>query len=309
MILKRKFCPLPLGCLVITLSHMPLAFSATNAIIWQEGDQIVRLARQDDDTAAANDHPKTATAGEISAMLASLRLRFADEEAEAAPMTVFTPAELDNLGSAIATGLDRAAPSQDIIFHVVGSRRLSPGAFTKRNRVTAGRVFYRDGKFNVIFGQVQTALRKKNIYGQTDQDFLPRNFGSREKATQHQVVLLSSDAVSLTRNDWVVIEPVVALAAATTTTEAQTTTAPPAQTAPPASNAAPVVVGGAAAIAATSSPPTSAASNSAKEVAGESGEMAPSIEERLETLKRLRDRELITEEAYQSRMAEILQDL
>ncbi len=61
MALKRKNCLLLVGYLVVSLTHMLPSLAATNAIIWQAGDQIVQLARQDDVTAAANDHPKTAT--------------------------------------------------------------------------------------------------------------------------------------------------------------------------------------------------------------------------------------------------------
>ena len=122
--------------------------AASNSIVWERGDQIVRLGKQDDDSAPANDHPASTTADEIEAMLRTLRLRYANEDADVAPVSVFTPEEIDNLGKAVATALGRAAPSQDIIFHVIGVHQLSRGAFARRNRVNAGRVFYRDGNLN-----------------------------------------------------------------------------------------------------------------------------------------------------------------
>ena len=167
------------GYLVAVLCCLPSAYAGSNSVVWQRGDQIVQLVKQDDDSAPPNDHPVSTTPGEITAMLKMLRLRYADEESDVAPVSVFTKEEIDNLGNAVATGLGRAAPSQDVIFHVIGARRLSPGAFGKKNRVSAGRIFYRDGKFNIIFGQVQTPYRKKNVYGQISEDFYPRNYGSR----------------------------------------------------------------------------------------------------------------------------------
>jgi hypothetical protein len=293
-----------------------LAHAATNSIIWEKGDQIVQLAEQDDDSTGANNHPIKTTPNEIAAMLEMLRLRYADEESDVAPAPVFTKEEIDNLGNAIATGLGRATPSQDVVFHVIGARRLSPGAFAKRNRVTAGRVFFRDGNLNIIFGQVQTPYRKKNVYGQTDEDFYPRNYGSRTEAAKYDVVLMTDTATHLrqtdagVRDDWIVIEP-AAVATAATSPAASQPDAKPEPARPPASSAVPVVV-----VEAATSPSSPAPNNSVDkplEQAGgpstESAGLTADVEARLEALKRLRDRELISEEAYQAKMKEILQDL
>ncbi len=301
------------GWAIVVFCCASSAYAASNSIIWERGDQIVQLAMQDDASAPPNDHPIVTTAGEIEAMLKMLRLRYADEESELAPKSVFTQEELDNLGDTIATGLGRAEPSQDVIFHVIGTRRLSPGAFAKRNRVSAGRVFYRGGNLNIIFGQVQTPHRKKNVYGQIDQDFYPRNYGSRTAVTKHDFILLPNSATRLyqdnrgTRNDWIVIEP----GATAATAAAGQPDAEPEPSPSPASPAVPVVVAEA-----STTPSSPAAGNSVekeKKQAGgtgaESAELTADVEERLEKLKRLHERELISEEAYQAKMKEILQDL
>ena len=296
-----------LGFLGAVLFCSPIVHA--NSVIWERGDQIVQLANQDDTSAPPNDHPYSITPGEIAVMLKTLRLKFGDNDDDSTEISVFTQAEIDNLGSAVATGLGRAAPSQDIIFHVIGARRLAPGAFAKRNRVSAGRIFYRDGNVNIIFGQVQTPYRKKNIYGQIDQDFYPRNYGSRPKATRHDVVLLTNDAASLTRDDWFVIEPGAAIASAAAAS--QPDAEPPVPVSPPASSAAPVVL--AEAPTGTPPPAASGSSDTAKEQAGgtvaQSTRSTTDVEERLEALKRLREHDLISEEAYQAKMKEILQDL
>ncbi len=297
------------GYLCAVLSCLPSAYAASNSVIWERGDQIIKLMRQDDDSATPNDHPTSITPDKIKAMLEMLRLRYADEETDVTPVSVFIKEEIDNLGPAIATGLGRAAPSQDVIFHVIGARRLSPGALVRRNRVCAGRVFYRDGKFNIIFGQVQTPYRKKNVYGQISEDFYPRNYGSRSEATKHDVVLLANNAAALyqnnagTRDDWIVIDP----AAATSPAADQ----PDAKAEPtPASSAAPVALAEAPE---TTSSPAAKNSDAVKEQAGgmtaQSTRSTTNVEERLEALKHLRDRELISEEAYQAKMKKILQEL
>ena len=299
------------GYLVAIFSSLPCAYAASNTVIWERGDQIVRLAKQDDASAPPNDHPVSTTAGEIEAMLEILRLRYADDESDDAPVSVFTKEEIDNLGNAIATGLDRATPSQDVIFHVIGARRLSRGAFGKRNRVSAGRIFYRDGKFNIIFGQIQTPHRKKNVYGQVDQDFYPRNYGSRTAAAKHDVVFLTNSATRLyqssagVRADWIIVEPGAAVGG-----NLPDNTPDPVPTPTRASSVAPAVLAEAPEV---PSPPEASSHDTARgQPEGMSAQAIPptaDVEERLKAIKRLRERELISEDAYQTKMKEILQDL
>ncbi len=293
------------GYLCAVVACLPSAYAASNAVIWERGDQIVQLVRQDD-SAAPNDHPTSITPAEIEAMLETLRLRYADEDPGGVPLPVFTKTDIDSLGKAFAIGLDRASPSQDLIFHVIGARRLSRGAFARRNRVCAGRVFYRDGNLNIIFGQVQTPYRKKNVYGQIDEDFYPRNYGSRTEAAKHDVVLLTNSATRLyqssagVRDDWIVMEPGAAAAASLPDDDPEL--------APAATG-----VTTAAAVEATANPSIAPANDNETASGRTEGTSTPSstadVEERLKALKQLRERELISEDAYQAKMKEILQDL
>ena len=64
---------------------------------------------------------------------------------------------------------------------------------------------------------------------------------------------------------------------------------------------------------ATPSPPEANSIDTAKEqpegMGAQSTRSTADVEERLKTLKQLRERELISEDAYQAKMKEILQDL
>lgn len=292
---------------------MSVAHAASKSIIWESGDQIVRLAKQDDASAPPNDHPTTTTAGDVAAMLEGLRLRYADEEIDVTPVSVFTKEEIDNLSKAVAKGLDRATSSQDVIFHVIGARQLSRGTFARRNRVSAGRVFYRDGNYNIIFGQIQTPHRKKNVYGQVDQDFYPRNYGSRTTAAKHDVVLLTSSATRLNdgndgvRGDWIVID------SNATVTGGQRNADPdpdPTDARAPTQLPAPVALAEAPPISkATATESNESVLTQPQDLSAPATGSTTNVEQRLEALKRLRERELISEEVYQSKMKEILQDL
>lgn len=276
----------------------PVAYAGSNAVVWERDDQAVALAPQDDQTAPPNDHPVTIAPQVIEEMLAGLRLRYPNQNTGTPPVAVFNENQVDILGAALATGLARAGASQDVIFSVVGAHRLSPGAFAQRNRLTAGRVFVREGKLNLIFGEIQSPYRKKNIYGRTDEDFYPRKHGRRASAEEHESILIATASADLrsapegARGDWAVFD--LALASVE-----------PAPPPPPAATAR-----AEAGPEPPDSPPTATDVPERSKAAPlpEAVDTAE-IEQRLETLKRLREKELISEEAYRQKVDEILEKL
>lgn len=288
-----------------------LSFPSAEAdVIWEGNDQAVSLVPQDDPNAPPNDHPADLAPQDIEAMLAGLRFRFADQEADAAPSAVFNKEQVDILGQALATGLKRASPSEDITFSVIGPHRLSPGAFARRNRLTAGRAFFREGKLNLILGEIQSPHRKKNIYGRIEEDFHPRQYGSRAAPEEQESLLVANALASLhggsgsaVRHDWAVFDPDAIDAAESqpaVATEGRQSAAPPAARSQPSESAA----------GSTSRAPTSTGSDTrSKSPRQPEAAARGAIEERLETLKRLRDRELISEEAYRQKVDEILDEL
>lgn len=260
------------------------AQAGSDAIIWEENDQSVVLVPQDADGAPPNDHPATVAARDIERMLASLEFRYVDDGNETAPAPVFSAEQVDILGAALATGLARAAPTQDVRFSIIGAHRLSPDALVRRNRLTAGRVFFHEGELNIIFGEIQSPYRKKNIYGRLEQDFYPREYGSRRTPAEREAVLVASTATRLredaggTRYDWVICDP-----GAVTSSPGPTSAN---ATQPDAAVASP--------------PPGQAAAEAPA---------AGDLEQRLRTLKRLRDEHLISEETYREKVNEILEEL
>jgi hypothetical protein len=284
---------------------LPTAYGRANAVVWEGDDQAVLLAPQDDQTAPPNDHPVTIATQVLEDMLAGLRLRYADQDAETPPVAVFNKDQVDILGEALAIGLARAEASQDVTFSIVGAHRLSPGAFARRNRLTAGRVFFREGKLNLIFGEIQSPYRKKNIYGRIDDDFYPRKYGRRAEADEHDSTLVANAAASLSgspenpRGDWVVFDPGLAGVDRAASASPAGGAAPEASGPEPTSGELPPAP--AATIGITGRGNKAATAPQAPDTAD--------IEQRLETLKRLREKALISEEAYRQKVDEILEDL
>ena len=239
-------------------------------VLWSANDQWVKIEPQDDAAASPNDHPAQLASEAISNALAALRVRIVDEDAAAeAQRSVFTAEELRNLAPQIASGLAKAGPRQDVTFSTIGSHPRAAGGLVKDPGVNAGRVFYDDGKINVIFGEVQSGYRKRNVYGQRTEDFTPRREGSRTKAAEHEWLLAVRPGIELhstaggVRNDWVEID-------------------------------AAAVASGAAAVSQAPAAPTQSGAD---------------LEQRLKTLKELRDKNLISEEAYRAKMQELLSEL
>ena len=241
-------------------------------VLWSANDQWVKIEPQDDATAPPNDHPVQLASEAISNALAALRIRIVDEDTAAeAQRSVFTAEELRNLAPRIASGLAKAGPAQDVTFSTIGSHPRAAGGLVKDPGVNAGRVFYDDGKLNVIFGELQSGYRKRNVYGQRTEDFTPRRQGSRTKAAENEWAVAARPGVELhssaggVRSDWVEIAPAAATAPAAT-----------------------------------------AAGSGEGPAATQSG---ADIEQRLKTLKELRDKNLISEEAYRAKMQELLSEL
>jgi hypothetical protein len=236
-------------------------------VLWSANDQWVKVEPQDGAAAPPNDHPAQLASDAISNALAALRIRIVDEDtATEAQRSVFTAEELRNLAPRIASGLAKAGPAQDVTFSTIGSHPRAAGGLVKDPGVNAGRVFYDDGKINVIFGELQSGYRKRSVYGQRTEDFTARRQGSRTQAAEHEWALAARPGVELhsnaggVRNDWVEIDAA----------------------------AAPAVAPG-------SGPAVTKSS--------------ADLEQRLKTLKELRHKNLISEEAYRAKMQELLSEL
>jgi hypothetical protein len=255
-------------------------------VLWSGNDQWVKVEPQDDAAASPNDHPAQLANETISNALAALRIRIVDEDkVTEAQRPVFTTEELRNLAPRIASGLAKAGPRQDVTFSTIGSHPRAAGGLVKDPGVNAGRVFYDDGKINVIFGELQSGYRKRSVYGQRTEDFTARQQGSRTQAAEHEWALAARPGIELhssaggVRNDWVEIHSATVASGAAAVSQA------PAAATPPAATAA------------------GSAEGSAAKKSG------VDIEQRLKTLKELRDKNLISEEAYRAKMQELLSEL
>ncbi|EIJ44297.1 hypothetical protein BegalDRAFT_3487 [Beggiatoa alba B18LD] len=152
-----------------TASAFSLFNEADNSYLWRfKDEQYVRLAPNEG--ASANQHPAEFTTDRIRAILAPLQV-----ERDKTTIPIFEDRELDILSPAIATGLSRATPAEDVTFAIIGMHR---GLISNENRVTTGRIFYQAGALQLVFGDLHAEID----YSQ-DRRLHPFIAGSRYKNT------------------------------------------------------------------------------------------------------------------------------
>ncbi|MFH1026550.1 MAG: hypothetical protein V1791_00965, partial [Pseudomonadota bacterium] len=171
-----------------------LVFAADRRELWQSRDQFVALERQesaDNGLVAANDHPVEISLDRLTSILGSIKVRLADNEK---PGPLFTLPAIQVLAPQMQKALKQAAPGQDVVFAVFGLHDALYG-LAKSPRVTTGRVFFKAGKLNLIFGLVQ-----KDVNEREDRRLSPFTPGSRQMQARGEWTLLTD--TPLVRGDW-----------------------------------------------------------------------------------------------------------
>lgn len=208
----------PLFALTLALTILSLACATldaradNNELIWKHRDQYVRLEPQDrgNQPPPPNDHPASLSPEQIQDMLGSLEIHYPKREKME---KLFTYSELTVLQEAVSEALAAAAPGQDVAFATVGVHRglLS---FSHDRAVTTGRIFFVDGKLNLIIGQLHEEYDENE--DRRMHPFLP---GSRkytpprswEPAKPWEVVpqggLAMKQQGDIERYDWLVLDP------------------------------------------------------------------------------------------------------
>lgn len=241
--------------------------------LFKSRDQFVRIVKQDTAKGvkvSANGHPVSLDEGQIRMALNSLEFMTPGKEGSS---PVFEDAELDVLARYLPAALAQAGPEEDVAFAVVGNFKAVYG-LAKEQMYTSGRVFYRDGKLNIIFGEIHG-----KYWANADRRLYPLTPGSRLKSAAHTWALViqpdqefysSSEGQ---RTDWVVLDLASMEARAAMGEKAAATPAP----------------------GMTSPQPYYGSQKT--------------VEERLQILNDLKNKKMITNEEYEKKRLDILKDL
>jgi len=285
--------------------------------VFEGRDQYVRVVPQDELPGGGqpppNDHPVRVEPAELADVLAAITLwkegglfDGADQE-----LKLFTGAQASFLGRNLAKGLAEARPGEDVTFAVVGL--VEAFVVAKDKRSTAGRVFYRDGKLNLIIGDMHRGysygkeLDASGVEQGVDRRIYPHVVGRRAKAKSLPARMMTLEGMSLReqgggrRGDWLVIDLAVAVAAAKREALPEGVAEEQQRLKEEAAKLA---------VERRQMREEMARLRKRVEEMGESGGgSVESLEERLAKLDALRSKQLITDDEYREKRSEILNDI
>ncbi len=189
--------------------------------IWKTGlNQYIKYAKQDSSKFGRNDHPIELDEKQLSAALKALEyeqksILSLTENIEA----VFSFLQVKILSQNLSKGFKNAKPDQDIIF--VLNRTENKLLGLKEKSFLAARAFYKDGKLNIIMGDYQffrsEALEKAYDPGGQAATPYTFNFGKRTKKSRaFKDTHISATGIEnkqlggVRRRDWIVIDVKIA---------------------------------------------------------------------------------------------------
>ncbi len=290
-------------------------FGANDEALWRSGSNLyIRLTDQDQskkDVTPPNSHPVQLNANQVTNALEGLEAWsgggfFKKKELR----SLFSLQQARLLGQFISTGLAKARPDQDIVFVLARSEKKY---FVLQNTGhTGGRAFYLDGRLHLIIGdydnegdRFQETVEKSHGITETRQYF---KHGRRAKSAGFKGTIVGRAGIEAhvdgkkTRRDWIEID----LEQAATVYLAEKAEQAPQETVTSAAMQAE-----AARMARERREMRLEMAKMRKEMQSSPGEnnSGQTIEQRLLTLKELRDKELISPEEYQQKREEILGDI
>ncbi len=259
------------------------ALAAGGKIIWQSRDQFVAIVKQDGDGTAANDHPGKLSADQLRSMLESLETTETDKNK---PLPVFNEPEREILVEMLREGLSQAGPKEDVTFAVIGQFPVLMGLARER-KVTTGRVFYRGGELNIIFGMVHRDFKENE-----DRRLAPFVPGSRTRTAELGGRISASAGqldITMKRGDWVEFSTASIGSSPSMSGESATPAVKPEQAGRRQSE--------------------TDTTRKQEIKPAKPDKQGRTVEERLMLLNELRNKQLITEEEYRAKRLEILNEL
>lgn len=182
------------------LGHEPIGGPGVASIVWQSGEQFVRIDSLDRQAAADPSPPLILSANEVRRALEAVLV----VGSEGDPMPALDDDVLNTLSGPVAKALAALKPGQDVSFLV----HYSPGLSALGQKdFTSGRIFPDHGSLDIIFGKVRVPEVGETIVGGESPI---RKTGSRGERTQTDYTVLVKGPVSLAdaaRPDWAKIAP------------------------------------------------------------------------------------------------------
>ena len=207
--------------MVIVISTSSYAELQNPEYIWQEKEQFIALVDSKSVRSSEtmhNHHPQTLSEKMIAEMLAGIGITKKDSRFSVGGRQteigdpLFSYDEIENLARHLKVAFSQAHSNQDIVFKSHGKKE-GLGSVIKLKTINTGRIFWKDDKLNIIFGEIHGKSKSKVIYGRVEKDNSKREYGSRNKRSKKVDELFVQVAgINLhegsqgPRQDWIEIE-------------------------------------------------------------------------------------------------------
>ena len=298
----------------ITQADLLPSFGADDEDLWKSGANLyIRLTDQDQskkDATPPNQHPVQLAPGLITNALEGLEARSGGGFFKKKKLNkLFSLQQARLLGQYVSAGLSKARPDQDIVFVLARSEKKY--LVLQNTGYTGGRVFYLDGKLHLIIGdydnegdRFKETVERSHGVTNTKQYF---KHGRRAKSVGFKGSILGMAGVEphvdgkKRRRDWIEIDLEQA---------ASVHLAQKAEQAPDETVTSAAMQAEAAKMARERREMRLEMAKMRKEMKSSNGGSSDqTIEQRLMTLKDLRDKELISAEEYQHKRDQILGEI
>ena len=202
-------CALLGGCAIPTTVPNPAAADRSLPAVARNDDKVVaftyqaqyayvRIERSEATAQLLNDHPFKEGNKVLRTFLSTLRVQGHGLDNEA----LFSEAELDEIAAPLATAMARATPLQEVTFAVSGKH--GGLSLLRARTVTTGRMFFKSGELNIIFGLVHNAFEDQLLASGWLRPFTP---GSRTGRVDTGATVFPTVGHYATadRRDWIVV--------------------------------------------------------------------------------------------------------
>jgi hypothetical protein len=301
-------------CIIISLlSFSSSVLSEDDIVYWKSGlYSYFKYEKQDSNKFGQNDQPVELKVDEIVNSLKALEFTEKKMFTGETIQSVFTITHINILGKQLAKGLKNAKPGQDIIFVLTGTNPKL--LLLSQKYFITGRAFYKDGKLNIIIGEY-LFLRNdelERVFDPGDNRAVSYNFnfGSRSKqSNKFKGTVLTvpgfenMKTAKSFRHDWFMLDVALASQAYLAKMEAIMN---------PVSRGERQIQAEAAKLARERRAMRAEMARMRKEmkdINSGAGSSSKTLEERIVTLDQLLTKELITQEEYDTRRKEILNDI
>ena len=204
---QRKFRILLVLLWTLLLASTSVTSAPEDKLIFMFDNQFVALVPQDIEDAIPNDQPVIVSVYTLSKILESVLVK--TRKNSKSDNRLFGENEIYILSQTLSSALAKASPDQDILFKTQSGQGSAANLAVKK-----GRAFWRDSRLHLLFAEIQDAKKSDAATDRQQVNNENTQFGSRVTQSRKvdfaimttQAVMKEKSVGGVTRSDWISID-------------------------------------------------------------------------------------------------------